>query len=73
MSRSLCDLFEYLSKVAFTIWMFASLSILEYDFVITTIMGTVFHVEVAFNRFFIESGNNLPEVPSTQNQIRLIW
>lgn len=73
MSRSLFVLFEYLSRTFFTIWVLASLSILEYDFVITTIMGTVFHVEVAFNRFFIESGNNLPEVLSTQNQIRFIY
>ena len=39
----------------------------------TTITGTEGQWEVALQRVWMALGKSLPEVPSTQNQIRLIW
>ena len=60
------------SNTSLTICIFLSRSGLEYDFVITTIIGTEGYIDVAFERLFIASGNNLLEVPSTQNHITFI-
>lgn len=52
--------------------MFSLRSGTEYDFVITTITGTLFQIEVALERLSIAFGKSFREVPSTQNQMTLI-